>query len=138
MKLLVDTNVFLDFLLGRESADDVGEFLVLSKQHKDALLVSAMSLRDIGYILQKHTHDWKKTRDLQASIYSVVTKVVSTSADSAIESLYLDWEDYEDCLQSCTAEENGCLAIVTINKSDFDKASVPVFTPREIINLKYQ
>ncbi|MCQ2772157.1 MAG: PIN domain-containing protein [Bacilli bacterium] len=135
MKLFVDTNIFLDFFLEREGCDDVERFFIDSRRCRNRLLVSAMSLRDIGYLVQKKTHDWRITRELQLKVYSIVYKVVHTTADAAIESLYDDWKDYEDCLQYNAAVENDCFAIITNDKTGFKDSPLPVYTPKEILEI---
>ena len=68
-------------------------------------------------------------------IYSMVHKVVSITADAAIESMFNDIKDYEDSIQMIAAEENMCDAIITYNKKDFEKSKLPVFTPDEMLDI---
>ena len=132
MKLLVDTNVYLELLLKRENHQMVSQFFYLALLKRNQTFVTAMSLRDIGYVVHRRLHDNEKTKKLQMKIYSMTSKVLSTSADCAIESLYSDNPDYEDSLQMLAAEEAMLDAIVTFNKKDFSTSRIPVFTPSEI------
>ena len=135
MKVLVDTNVFLEYFLRRENYRDVDKFFLLAAKQYNQTFVTSMSLRDIGYTLHRYLHDEKKTREAQLQVYSMVSKIVGVSADAAIDSLYSDAKDFEDALQARAAEEAMCMAIVTFNKRDYQKANIPVFTPMEICDL---
>ena len=135
MKVLVDTNVFLEYFLRRENYRDVDKFFLLAAMKYNQTFVTSMSLRDIGYTLHRYLHDEQKTREAQLQVYSMVSKVVGVSADAAIDSLYSDAKDFEDALQVRAAEEAMCMAIVTFNKRDYQKANIPVFTPMEICDL---
>ena len=135
MKVLVDTNVFLEYFLRRENYRDVDKFFLLAAKQYNQTFVTSMSLRDIGYTLHRYLHDERKTREAQLQVYSMVSKVVGVSADAAIDSLYSDAKDFEDALQIRAAEEAMCMAVVTFNKRDYQKANIPVFTPMEICDL---
>ena len=132
MKVLVDTNVYLELLLKRENYQAVSKFFYLALLKRNQTFVTAMSLRDIGYVVHRCIHDNETTKQLQLQVYSMTSKVLSTSADCAIESLYSDNSDYEDSLQMLAAEEAMLDAIVTFNKKDFSTSKIPVFTPIEI------
>ena len=135
MKVLVDTNVFLEYFLHRENYQAVGRFFLLAASKYNQTCITSMSLRDIGYTLHRYLHDEGKTREAQLQVYSMVSKVIGVSADAAIDSLYSDAKDFEDALQIRAAEEAMCMAIVTLNKKDYQKANIPVFTPMEICKL---
>ena len=135
MRVLVDTNVFLEYFLRRENYRAVDKFFLLAALKYNQTFVTSMSLRDIGYTLHRYTHDEQKTRETQLQVYNMVSKVVGISADAAIDSLYSDAKDFEDALQVKAAEEAMCMAIVTFNKKDYQKANIPVFTPMEICEL---
>ena len=134
MRLLVDTNVFLDLFLERDNLGDEAElFFNWCEKRKNQIYITSISLRDIGYIAHKYYHDKNISRMTQIAAYEVATKVIGVSADSAIESLYSDVDDYEDSLIIEMAKEELLDAIVTNNKKDFEKGDIPVFTPKEIV-----
>ena len=135
MRVLVDTNVFLEYFLHRENYQSVDQFFLLASSKCNQTVLTSMSLRDIGYALHRYLHDEQKTRIAQLQIYSMVSKVVGVSADAAINSLFSDAKDFEDALQVNAAEEAMCMAIVTFNKKDYAKSNIPVFTPQEICEI---
>lgn len=132
MRVLVDTNVFLELFLNRENHKSVSNFFRLALTAHNQTFVSAMSIRDIGYVMHRVTHDAFKSKQFQIKTYSMVSKVANTTADSAIDALYSDVPDFEDSMQSRIAEEAMCDAIITYNKKDFEKSNLPVFTPEEM------
>ena len=119
MKVLVDTNVFLEQLLHREKYDEVDKFFFLASKQYNQMYITSMSLRDIGYALHRQRHSEKKEKKAQFQVYSMVSKVIGVSADAAINSLFSDAKDFEDALQVNAAEEAMCMAIVTFNKKDY-------------------
>ena len=136
MRLLVDTNILLDFILGRDKeTQDSLRFFVWCRKNKNQTFVSSMSLRDIEYSVHKALHDKQKANIAIADAYSLCSKVIGLSADSAINAMYEDYKDYEDELLVWTAKELLLDAIITNNVKDFEDRGVPVFTPKEIINL---
>lgn len=134
MRLLVDTNVFLDLCLKREGFKEAIEFFVWCRKHKNQTYLTSMSLRDIEYIAKKILSDKKKANSIIMDAYTLCSKVVSVSSDAAINSIYEDYKDYEDELLIQTAKEEMVDAIVTNNIKDFENRGVPVFTPKNIIN----
>lgn len=135
MRVLVDTNVFLELFLNRENRKSVSSFFRLAFLMNNQTFVSAMSIRDIGYIMHRVTHDAFKSKQFQVKTYSMVSKVAHATADSAIDALYSDIPDFEDSMQSRIAEEAMCDAIITYNKKDFEHSRLPVFTPGEIVKV---
>ena len=140
MRILVDTNVFLDLLLDRnkEIGDKVQNFFDWCCYEKNRIYITSMSLRDIEYVAHRIYHDKRKAKAVQFSAYQMCSKIIGISADSAIESLYSDITDYEDSLIIEAAKEEMLDAIVTNNKKDFENGNIPVFTPEEIVRLANQ
>ena len=136
MRILVDTNVFLDFLLENPGLESSAKaFFVEARRIKAQLIVTSMTLRDAGYIAHHRLHDKWKSRDIQISIYGMAYKVASISVDAAISALYDDRQDYEDSLIIEAAEENMCDYIVTRNIKDFAKSAVPAINTDDMAAL---
>lgn len=131
MRLLVDTNVFLDFFLKRDNVLEVKKFFIDAIKHKDQIYVTSISLRDIEYIAHKVSHDKSISKRVISETYSMCTKVVSITADDAISSIYSDIDDYEDSLIVEAAKREMANAIITSNKKDFRNSGFPLFTPKE-------
>ena len=133
MRVLVDTNVFLDFILNRppfqeESRDFFAYFLT----HGHQIVVSPMTFRDIEYILRKVESDSEARKKALHSIYSIVYKIIDINADDVINGLYADHKDFEDGLLMEAAERMMLDGIVTNNISNFKGSRIRAFTPLEI------
>ena len=136
MRLLVDTNVFLDYLLRREESwKDALRFFVWCREHKNQIFVTSMSLRDIEYVAHKITHNKDQANKILGGVYSLCSKVIGVSADSAINAIFEDYKDYEDELQIQAAKESLVDAVVTNNIKDFEYKNIAVFTPKQIISF---
>ena len=131
MRILVDTNVFLEFFLDREKTKAVKDFFLNCHRLKNDIYISSMSLRDIEYTAHKTFHDKTIAKKVQMGAYKIASKVLSISSSDAIESIYSDVDDYEDALLVEAAKREMLNLIVTINKKDFVNAGFPVFSPEE-------
>lgn len=135
MRLLIDTNVYLEYFLKREKHNEVFAFFRDALEHRNQTCITTMSLRDFAYVMHKNVHDNEITKKLLLQVYEMTSKIINTSADAAIESIYSNVKDYEDSLQMLAAEEAMCTAIITYNKKDFEQSRLPVFTPKEMCEL---
>ena len=135
MRVLVDTNVYIELFLKRENYQSVFKFFYLAALNKNQTCLTSMSLRDIGYIIHRSVHNESVSKQLQSEAYSMTSKVINTTADAAIDSLYSDMTDFEDSMQSRAAKEAMCDAIISFNKKDFKSSNLPVFTPMEICEI---
>lgn len=52
-----------------------------------------------------------------------------------MQELKNEWKDYEDSTQFLSAIDSDCNCIVTRNKGDFEKSSLPVYSPEEFLAL---
>ena len=131
MRILVDTNVFLDYLLKRENFDDADAFFRICRKEKNRIYVTSISLRDIGYVIHQFSHNNAVAKEAQVTIYEMVSKVIGITADDAIESLYSDMADYEDSLIVESAKRETLDLIVTNNLKDFKNSDMPVLSPKQ-------
>lgn len=136
MRVLVDTNVFLDFLLRRSpSYDDVCDFFSYFLGQGHEIVISPMSFRDIEYVLRKVEPDPKERKRVLQFIYSSVYKVIDLSPDDVINNLFEDHKDLEAGLLIESAQRKMLDGIVTGNTSDFATSKIPVFKPKELTDL---
>ena len=136
MRILVDTNIFLDYLLRREDSwKDALRFFIWCREHKNQTFVTSMSLRDIEYFAHRMTHDKTEANKIINGVYSLCSKVIGVSADSAINALFEDYKDYEDELQVQAAKESMLDAIVTNNTKDYENKGIAIFTPKQIVSF---
>ncbi len=132
MRILVDTNVFIDLILKREPyyQDDVN-FINNCKEQRHEMYISAMSFRDIEYVIRKSIHNVDEVKRILNKVYGLVTKIVPIEADDAINTLFEYEKDFEDYLLSCSAESAMLDCIVTNNKKDFVQPRIKAFSVQE-------
>ena len=133
MKVFLDTNVLIDYLLNREEANNATCILQLGHSGLLELLVSDLSIADIAYITRKDipTEDFCKTMTVLGRFYTIVPlgqDVVNTALAS-------QWKDFEDCLQFLSAKQANADCIITRNPDDFKDADIPVFTPSQFVEM---
>lgn len=134
MRLLLDTNIFLDTILKREPFNKTArEFFITAAKNRDELYVCALSLRDLSYFIHKYYHSYDETNKVLIDIYTRVTKIVGITTDDTIEALYQDG-DYEDNLIALTADTAMCDAIISRDKK-FKNFRV-VFTPEKYLEIR--
>jgi len=132
-KILLDTNVVLDFTLKREPFYQNAETIMVEvadgKLHG---FITASMATDIFYLLQKANG---KTFALNTfSDLLILIDVLSVYKEDVYSALKLGWTDFEDALQLQVATRNGLNAIVTRNTKDFESASeVKILTPAEFL-----
>ena len=131
MKILIDTNVVLDFAFNREPfASDAAEIFRHIEQKKISATVSASAITDIFYILHKRKVDafaFLKDFLLDIDVLGVDKMII-------MYALYSGWTDFEDAVQAQVSIENHVDIIVTRNITDFEKlANIKVLTPSELL-----
>jgi predicted nucleic acid-binding protein len=133
VRVLIDTNILLDFLLQREPFFQDAELLF------DAIdsglvvgYVTATTLTDIFYIAQKHTRSIEKARQAISEILTVmaICPVDRTVLESAFNS---GLTDFEDAVQIFCAVTQGLDVILTRDKRGFLSSPVPVLSIGELL-----
>lgn len=132
MKLLIDANVLLDVLQEREPhvrESSIVWKLCETEQAKG--YVSALTFANTVYIMRKELEPTKIDAVLKAlSLIFEFVDLKNTDLSNAAE---LKWDDFEDAVQSVTAERSGADYIITRNVKDFAKSKIMAFTPAELI-----
>lgn len=136
MRLLIDTNIFLDIFFCRESLKDSSEeFFRKTKINSDEIYVSVATFKDISYFMKKIYHSDDVVNNKLIRIYERITKVISTTSDDMINALYEDG-DFEDNVLRNSATRTMCDAIITRNIKHFEGKDINCWTPNEY--LKYR
>lgn len=135
MKALVDTNVIIDALAGREPFRETAEkiFLLAANQTED-LYITASSVTDIFYLIRKHLHDSDQAKSAIAKLFELFY-ILDSTAEDCREALLLDMKDYEDAVISCCASRTQMEYIVTRNIKDYKQSKVQAVLPDEFIKL---
>lgn len=133
MRLLVDTNIFIDALADRQPfAEKALLLLIAGKVGEFELWMSASQATDLLYIL---SNGGKKDLVPKASAaLDGLLDFVNVFAAGKAElrtALASGWDDAEDALLHVIAQKLEAHAIITRNASDFAQSLVPVRSAQE-------
>lgn len=138
MKILVDTNIIIDTLTGREPFRELAEqiFILAANQIED-MYITASSATDIYYLVRKHLHNTEQSKNTMSKLYQLFG-ILDVTANDCQDALLLDMKDYEDAVISCCAKRNQMDYIVTRNIKDYEHSKVKVLLPEELLKLVLQ
>ena len=122
MKLLIDTNVFLEVLLEQARATDAKELLAKTDEH--SFFISDFSLHSIGVILLRRNKADAFRSFLSDMVTNAGTDIALLDADEmhvAIEHATKFNLDFDDAYQYAVAEKYD-LTIVSFD-ADFDRTT---------------
>lgn len=132
MKLLIDANILLDVLQNREPHVQASSVIwKLCETEKAKGYVSALTFANLVYIMRKELDPKKIEETLQA--LSLIFEFTDFNVSDLSRAAELDWDDFEDAVQSVTAERVHADYIITRDVRDSAKSKVIAFTPSELI-----
>jgi len=133
MKVLIDTNVLIDFILTREPyADDAENILTFCKNKKITNYITSHSIMNIFYILRKE-YTLEDRRSILLNLCKIldVIGIDSNKIENALKNE--KFSDMEDCLQSECADSSNSDYIITRNIKDFRESKVPAIEPDKFL-----
>jgi len=133
-KVLLDTNVILDFVLKREPFYEDAQLIVKEIVKGSAFgYITASMTTDIFYLLQKTNGKIFALNTLTDLL--IILDVLTVYKDDVHFALHCEWDDFEDALQAQVAIRSGLDAIVTRNIKDYKKAlKIDIILPRDFID----
>ncbi|BAY47342.1 PilT domain-containing protein [Scytonema sp. HK-05] len=132
MKVLLDTNIILDFALERHPFySNSVQVLSLIYQKQIEGYISASTFSDLYYIIRKD----KGRASALSLLKGIVTFCQVATVDQAVISMALtsNFKDFEDAIQYSTAVLNRLDAIITRNPVDFPVTIPRIMTPEQLI-----
>jgi predicted nucleic acid-binding protein len=132
MRLLIDVNIILDVLQNRvEFAEASSLIWKLCETDKATGYVSALSFANLVYIMRKELAPDKVEEFFQK--LNLIFDFVDFNAADLSKAASLHWKDFEDAVQSVTAERIQADYIITRNVRDFADSNVIAYTPSELL-----
>ena len=132
MVLLIDANIILDVLLNRqEFVKDFSMVWKLCETGKAKGYVSALTFANLVYIMRKQL-DPEEIENVFRKL-SLIFDFTDLSVSDLTRAAKLHWKDFEDAIQSVTAERVHADYIITRNVRDFSGSRVIAFTPAELL-----
>ena len=135
MKVFLDSDIILDFLLKREPFFIEALQLFILKEKEDfKLYTSAIIISNVDYISSKQFPKpliKQKIKELASII-----QIVDSTRQSIYQSFESDFSDFEDAIQYHTALESKCTFFITRNTKDYKKAkNMRVLTAAQFCKL---
>lgn len=135
-KVLLDTDVILDFFFGREPfAEFAAEILNLCEGNKIKGFITPVIICNVYYLLSKsakHEIIIEKIKQLLSII-----DVVKMDKEVVLGALNSDFNDFEDALQNFSAIESREIKIIlTRNIKDYKKSDLAILTPETYLKGK--
>ena len=99
-------------------------FLFVAEEKLNAF-ITASSVTDIYYLLQKHLHDQYQAKQVLMKLFSLF-EVIDVTGSDCEKALSLPMKDYEDALLATCARRRKLDLIITRNLKDFADSPVKV------------
>src|SRR3989338_3774867 len=133
MRLLIDTNLFLEIILEQKNAEQAKSLLQRTREHE--FFITDYSLHSIGLLLfRRRQHDAFKSflRDLTVRAGITVISVSTDQMEAVIDASEKFRLDLDDAYQYVAAEEQG-LILVSFD-ADFDRTTRGRKNPAAILS----
>lgn len=135
MRVLVDTNIVMDALSGREPFfEDSYRVITLCSDNKAEGCLAAHTITNLFYLLRKQFSD-ETRRELLLGLFNIfyIEHIDAMKIKEALR--HSDFRDFEDCLQAECAKAVFADYIVTRNIKDFKASKIPCLTPGEFCSM---
>ena len=132
MILLIDANILLDVLMNRQDfVKDSSMIWKLCETNQAKGYISALTIANLMYIMRKQL-DPETIEKLLVQL-----KFIFDFTDFGVSDLQraaeMKWTDFEDAVQSATAERLHADFIITRNVKDFRSSKIMALTPTEFL-----
>lgn len=132
MKALIDTNVILDVVMGRDPFFADSSLVLDHAERGDFVAwVCATTVTTLFYLTRRHlgaSASIEKIKDL--TTICAVSPVNHSVIDSALHSRFVD---FEDAVLHDSAVLVGADCIITRNEADFRESSLLVYSPAQFL-----
>lgn len=133
MVLLIDANILLDVLMERyEFVKDSSMIWKLCETEKSKGYVSALTFANLVYVMRRQL-DPKAIESVYQKL-KLIFHFTDLNVSDLTRAAELNWSDFEDAVQSVTAERIKADYIITRNTKDFIKSKVMALTPSELLS----
>ncbi len=132
MVLLIDANIILDVLMNRQPfVKDSSLLWKLCETNKAKGYVSTLTFANMMYIMRKELSP--ETIEEVFGKLKLIFELADFSPAILEKAVKMKWKDFEDAVQSATAEQIHADYIVTRNVRDFTQSRVMAFSPSELL-----
>jgi predicted nucleic acid-binding protein len=132
--IIIDINIFMDFLFKRQGHETVVEILKLCTKGTFTGLVCAHEITPLCYFLDKIDKDTVKTKKVISQLMKRFD-VIEINQEILTKALDSEITDFEDAVIEVSAIDRNVDFILTRNIKDFTKSKVPANTPEELLEI---
>jgi predicted nucleic acid-binding protein len=132
MRLLIDANIILDVLQNRAEFVEASSLIwKLCETDRATGYVSTLTFANLVYIMRKELAPDKIEEVFQK--LNLIFEFADFNSEDLSKAAQLKWKDFEDAVQSVTAERIRADYIITRNVRDFADSRVVAYTPSELL-----
>ena len=132
MVLLIDTNVVLDVLLNRPEFVKASSMIWKIWETEQAKgYISTLTYANMMYVMRKQLTS-EQIEEVFCKL-NLIFEFADFSSAVLERAVNMKWKDFEDAVQSATAESVHADYIITRNLKDFTQSKVMAFTPAELL-----
>lgn len=134
-RILIDTNVLLDYLMTREPFyESAKEVVLICVNGKAKACIAAHSISNMFFILRKD-YNVKERKEILSNLCSIFDVEGIDKAKLLAGLQNEDFTDFEDCLQMECAKAYGAEYIVTRNISDYNLSDIKAVLPKDYLDI---
>ncbi|MBN2728392.1 MAG: PIN domain-containing protein [Bacteroidales bacterium] len=135
-KILLDTDVILDFFFDREPfAENAAQIISLCERKEIDAFITPVICSNLYYLLrQNSTHAFviKQLKQLLS-----IVDIIPIDKNVIFSALESGFKDFKDAIQSFAAVQwEGMQLIVSRNIKDFSKSEIPAMTPEHFLKAR--
>lgn len=130
--MLIDANILLDVLQARKPFVDTSSAVwKLCETEQAEGYVPTLTIANLIYIMRKELDSERIEHILNA--LGLIFSFTELTPTDLVRAAALRWNDFEDAVQSVTAERIGVDYIITRNVNDFSDSKTEAVTPAVLI-----
>ena len=132
MKILLDTNIIIDFLTAREPfSKDAKKVVALVETREVKGYISASSVTTIHYLCSK-VFDEKKADEIVKELLEIFD-ITFIDKSTFLEAVLSKGSDFEDSVISQSAKQNDIDIIISRDKTGFKNSPVLTMEPEKFL-----
>ena len=134
-RVLIDTDVILDLLLGRQPFyPSASRLFVAFQEGRLEGHVSSLAFANLFYLLRKEEGGGPEAIAILRKLRLVI-RVLAVNEKIIDLALASTFTDFEDAIQYFAAAEGGLEAIVTRNRRDYKASKIAIVSAEECLEL---
>lgn len=135
-KVLIDTDVILDFFFDREPfSENASKILSLCESKEVTGHITPVIISNVYYLLRQTAKHEKVIEKLTLLIS--FTEILVMDKNAIVQALSSDFKDFEDALQNYSAELNREIdIIITRNVKDYKNSNLAIMTPDSYLKMR--